>query len=78
MINAATIHVRNLAIRYSLLLICAAVAAPNIVHAHGTAQTPNQLGNRAITFPDTETYQTLVVDLHTHSVFSDGQERVVG
>lgn len=72
MINAATIHVRNSAIRYSLLLICAAVAAPNFVHAHGTAQTPNQLGNRAITFPDTGIYQTLVVDLHTHSVFSDG------
>ena len=27
---------------------------------------------RAIEFPDTASYQTLVVDLHTHSVFSDG------
>ena len=27
---------------------------------------------RAIEFPDTADYQTLTVDLHTHSVFSDG------
>ncbi|MBD3647320.1 MAG: PHP domain-containing protein, partial [Pseudomonadales bacterium] len=29
-------------------------------------------GSRAIVFPDTAAYKTLVVDLHTHSVFSDG------
>ena len=28
---------------------------------------------RAIEFPDVADYQTLVVDLHTHTVFSDGQ-----
>ncbi len=28
--------------------------------------------DRAIHFPDTKNYQTLIVDLHTHSVFSDG------
>ena len=37
-------------------------------------QTLSQLSGdrRAIEFPDTDAYQTLVVDLHTHSVFSDG------
>jgi hypothetical protein len=29
-------------------------------------------GERAIEFPDTAEHRTLVVDLHTHSVFSDG------
>jgi hypothetical protein len=43
-----------------------------MVIAHGKANLPNGADNRQIEFPDTERYRTLVVDLHTHSVFSDG------
>jgi len=39
---------------------------------HEKASTPKLSSQRAIVFPDTADYQTLVVDLHTHSVFSDG------
>lgn len=39
---------------------------------HGTATNPDETDDRTIDFPDTGKYQTLVVDLHTHSVFSDG------
>lgn len=39
---------------------------------HGTATKPDESDGRRIDFPDTGKYQTLVVDLHTHSVFSDG------
>ena len=41
------------------------------VFAHGPASKGDG-GGRAIEFPDTGEYRTLVVDLHTHSVFSDG------
>jgi hypothetical protein len=43
-----------------------------LTYAHGSAPLPNDTGTRAIEFPDTERYVTLSVDLHTHSVFSDG------
>ncbi|MCZ6657548.1 MAG: Sb-PDE family phosphodiesterase [Gammaproteobacteria bacterium] len=43
----------------------------SVVLGHGTAGAPAKSA-RAIEFPDTDQYQTLVVDLHTHSVFSDG------
>ena len=46
--------------------------ASELIYAHGVAQLPNDAGTRAIEFPDTERYVTLSVDLHTHSVFSDG------
>ena len=38
---------------------------------HGTAAQADRTA-RAIEFPNIEGFQTLVVDLHTHSVFSDG------
>ena len=41
------------------------------VIAHGVARSPEHSA-RSIDFPDVPGYQTLVVDLHTHSVFSDG------
>ena len=41
------------------------------IYAHGGANAVSDKA-RAIEFPDTSTYQTLAVDLHTHSVFSDG------
>ena len=40
--------------------------------SHETVHAPKPSSQRAIVFPDTADYQTLVVDLHTHSVFSDG------
>lgn len=40
--------------------------------AHGTPAEPPGWPERHISFPDTDEYRTLVVDLHTHSVFSDG------
>ena len=39
---------------------------------HGTADTPKVDEDRKITFPDTKLYMTVVLDPHTHSVFSDG------
>jgi len=41
-------------------------------HAHGRAEQEKASDSRAIVFPDTAEYLTLVADLHTHSVFSDG------
>lgn len=40
--------------------------------AHDKVRQPPENEARLIRFPDTATYKTLVVDLHTHSVFSDG------
>ena len=40
--------------------------------AHGRASSPPADEARRITFPDVEGYQVLVLDPHTHSVFSDG------
>ena len=42
------------------------------VFGHGQADGPAGDSDPVIEFPDTEKYRTLVVDLHTHSVFSDG------
>lgn len=51
----------------ALLLIFAAPA-----WAHDRVKPPPKHEARLIRFPDVEGHQTLVVDLHTHSVFSDG------
>jgi hypothetical protein len=48
------------------------LALTSSAFAHGRAGTPPENEARRITFPNTETYQVLVVDPHTHSVFSDG------
>jgi 3',5'-nucleoside bisphosphate phosphatase len=42
------------------------------VSGHGTAPKPPEDEARMIRFPDTTEYLTLVLDPHTHSVFSDG------
>ena len=44
------------------------------IYSHGSAGSipSDETSNRAINFPDTKQYKTLVTDLHTHSVFSDG------
>ena len=49
----------------------AAVATAGLAHGHGSVGVGDDEA-RAIDFPDTGTYVTLVTDLHTHSVFSDG------
>ena len=48
-----------------------ALVVSSLLSAHGSVRT-GKAGDRVIEFPDTSEYQTLVVDLHTHSVFSDG------
>ena len=48
------------------------LVATDIPVAHERAATPPPDPNRLIRFPDIEGHQTLVVDLHTHSAFSDG------
>lgn len=47
------------------------IATTGALHAHGTVGA-DQDEARTIDFPDTGDYVTLVTDLHTHSVFSDG------
>lgn len=44
------------------------------IYAHGSAGSisKDETNDRPITFPDTQKHKTLVTDLHTHSVFSDG------
>ena len=42
------------------------------VFGHGKVDGPVVYNDRMIEFPDTDNHLTLVVDLHTHSVFSDG------
>jgi hypothetical protein len=53
----------------SLVLLLSVVKAN---FGHGTASKPPDNDPRKITFPDTRDYLTLVLDPHTHSVFSDG------
>ena len=56
-----------------LRLLCSTVAliVATSALAHGPAR-PGLNPDRHIQFPDTANFQTLVLDLHTHSVFSDG------
>ncbi len=54
------------------ILASAAALCTGAAFGHGTVGTPPAGGERIIEFPDTATHATLVVDLHTHSVFSDG------
>ena len=55
-----------------LFTIILVLIYPMNAHTHDSAIAPKPHSDRAIIFPDTENFQTLVVDLHTHSVFSDG------
>lgn len=45
-----------------------------LIHSHGSVNPPQEQDSlsKIVTFPNTENYLTLVADLHTHSVFSDG------
>ena len=41
--------------------------------AHGLTRKPMEIDeDRKIVFPDTQQYKTIVLDAHTHSIFSDG------
>ena len=53
-------------------IIMLLVTFPFSSFGHGLASGPEGVTDRVIEFPDTANYQTLTVDLHTHSVFSDG------
>lgn len=48
------------------------VFCADCTYGHGRAGASDSDDARAIEFPDTAQYKTMVVDLHTHSVFSDG------
>ena len=61
---------RNPLIALSALML--SPLASELIYAHGGVGIPNDTSGRTIEFPDTERYLTLSVDLHTHSVFSDG------
>ena len=44
----------------------------SVLFGHGRASIPPEDEARKITFPDTTQYLTIILDPHTHSVFSDG------
>lgn len=60
--------------RPRLAVALAALLLTGTAWGHGRAseEARNAGGDRAIQFPDVPGFQTLVVDLHSHSVFSDG------
>ncbi len=53
-------------------VLLGALLTTGVAWGHGKADGEAAIPGRAIEFPDTENGLTLVVDLHTHSVFSDG------
>ncbi|MBB4078908.1 hypothetical protein GGR28_001525 [Lewinella aquimaris] len=53
-----------------LLFLGIAVCTLPVVAQHGHGHS--HIGERAIQFPDSENYLTLVCDFHQHTVFSDG------
>ena len=55
-----------------ITLILVAVLIPVIALSHGKTKHWEHVGDRHIVFPDLADRLTLTVDLHTHSVFSDG------
>jgi uncharacterized protein (DUF2141 family) len=59
----------NFTLRATLSLVLTVCPALGVAHSAANAKAE---GDRVIDFPDVQEKQTLVVDLHTHSVFSDG------
>lgn len=53
-------------------ILLTAMLAASHAHGHGAITAGEANPDRFIVFPDTAGYQTLVLDPHTHSVFSDG------
>ena len=56
----------------SVLVLTTTLLIHPLGWGHGNVSTPSEKDARVITFPDTPQYQTLVLDPHTHSAFSDG------
>lgn len=56
----------------AILAASALWSANALAHGGASAASRSAAGDRHIQFPDVPGYQTLVVDLHSHSVFSDG------
>ena len=55
------------------VIVAATLALPTLAAlAHGPVPVGGDHTARAIRFPDTATHRTVVVDLHIHTVFSDG------
>ena len=50
----------------------ASALVTGVAHGHGRAGSAGDDQARRIVFPDTADYVTVVADLHTHTVFSDG------
>ncbi len=57
---------------FTLVVLVSASLYSNPAFSHGSSGKPPTQNERSIVFPDTKEYLTLVTDLHTHSVFSDG------
>ena len=55
----------------SAVLAVTLIVAAGSALGHGSVR-PAEPRERTIEFPDTAAYETVVLDLHTHSVFSDG------
>ncbi len=58
--------------RFAWVLAITLLGLTPVLSAHDKVRQPPENEARLIRFPDTATHKTLVVDLHTHSVFSDG------
>ena len=58
--------------RLRFAALAAALLFRPLASAHGPASGADPDEHRLIEFPDTAEHLTLVVDLHTHTVFSDG------
>ena len=60
--------------RTSIVLLFNLFFLPSLALSHEVAGSFSKyrIPGRLIEFPDTENYKTIVADLHTHSVFSDG------
>ena len=63
---------KNLLMNFIKLSISTLLIFSNLIFAHGRVGGFVDHEPTVINFPDTDEYQIFTVDLHTHSVFSDG------
>ena len=57
---------------FFMVLTLVSTFVSTLTYGHGEVAPYTDWPERKISFPDTPEYKTLVVDLHTHSAFSDG------
>ena len=57
--------------RLAVVALAITVTAP-VAHGHGRASWNVEYPEQVMVFPDTEHHVTMIGDLHTHTVFSDG------